>query len=185
MISRSPRVNKNFTSKKAWWISQVVVLLAVRRVAHLAAQVAVQSVAHARCIQLFALSVEPKRRCHSYPRMIVPSIAARAMTRFEWHVTLKWSLYYAEISSLLIYLASHQLLDDDGVIRTKKQDQGRFAALLLFLYSRHFLNILPPRVVITNRDGDLYQQCCWFLTMLYHIYPYNSWCIAMLLITYP
>ena len=170
MISRSPRVNKNFTSKKAWWISQVVVHLAVRRVAHLAAQVAVQSVVHARCIQLFALSVEPKRRCHSYPRMIVPSIAARAMTRFEWHVTLKWSLYYAEISSLLMYLASHQLLDDDGVIRTKKQDQGRFAALLLFyfqtffwIYSPRSLLLLIGMAICISNVADSSQCCITFI----------------------
>jgi hypothetical protein len=40
-------------------------------------------VAHAKCILSYVPSVEPRRRCHSYPRMIALFIAAHAMTRSE------------------------------------------------------------------------------------------------------
>ena len=67
-------------------MSLVGVPNAVQRAVVRLVQVAV-IVAHAKCTRSFALSVEPRRRCHSYPRMIALFIAAHAMTRSESHET--------------------------------------------------------------------------------------------------
>ena len=80
--SHSRRVNKSFTNKKVWWISLVAVLNAGQHVVVRLVQVTV-IVVHAKCTLSFARSVEPRHRCHSYPRMIALFIAAHAMTRSE------------------------------------------------------------------------------------------------------
>ena len=85
MTSHSLQVNKSSTSKKAWWISLVVVLTAGQRV--VIRLVLAASVAHARCTRLFAPSVESRRKYHSCPRMIALSIVALAMTKSGWHAT--------------------------------------------------------------------------------------------------
>jgi len=78
MISYSQRVNKSFTSKRAWWISLAVALPAVLRGVTPLAVVA-PNAAHARCTRSFALSAVWRHRCLSYPRMTARSIAAPAM----------------------------------------------------------------------------------------------------------
>ena len=92
MISHSLRVNKSFTNKKVWWISLVGVLNAGQRVV-IRLVPGVVSVAHAKCTRSFAPSVEPRRKFHSYLRMIALSIVALAMTRYGWHATKYSSLF--------------------------------------------------------------------------------------------
>ena len=87
--SYSRQGNKSFISKKVWWISLVGVLNAGQHV--VVRLVLVTAIAvRAKCIQSFVLSVEPRHRCHSYPRMIALFIAAHAMTRSEWHETKRF-----------------------------------------------------------------------------------------------
>ncbi len=156
MISYSQRGNKSFTSKKAWWISLAVVQTAVQRVVMRLVRAVVPSVVHAKCILLFAPSVERRRRCHSYPRMIAPCIVAHATTRYGWHATKTYQgrLSYPCIKrgSERYWLTSYPAAFWMQVERSKDRNKAKVCSrpCFFFIFMGLFLIHLRLRVLITG-----------------------------------